>query len=149
MRTQAEGQKDIEDSLSIIDKSIDPKLFRFQTLIELLLSSQTKDSTTSQTISKLQSQGLTPERMVELPVEEIADTIYGVRFHNNKAKYIKNTSKILLEKYDGDIPNDFKKVIALPGIGPKMAYLFLQICYGKVEGIPVDTHVHRVANRLG
>mmetsp|Transcript_27900 Transcript_27900/g.27582 ORF Transcript_27900/g.27582 Transcript_27900/m.27582 type:complete len:172 (-) Transcript_27900:113-628(-) len=149
MREGIEAPVDIEGASTLADQTLEPRLVRYQTLIGLLLSSQTKDPVTAKTIAKLQSQGLTPERMAEISVEDLAEEIHGVSFHNNKAKYIKKTSQILLEKYDGDVPNDFKKVIALPGIGPKMAHLFLQICFDRTEGIAVDTHVHRISNRLG
>jgi endonuclease-3 len=57
-------------------------------------------------------------------------------------------AQILKDQYEGDPPEDYDNIIKLPGIGPKMAYLYLQCCCGKVEGIAVDTHVHRICNRL-
>ncbi|CAG9316267.1 unnamed protein product [Blepharisma stoltei] len=140
---------DIERVSKVIDTSLDPKIVRFHTIIGLILSARTNNVNTTKAITKLLSKGLTVEKIVETPAEEIANDIYGVSFHNNKAKYIKNAAKMILEKYDGDIPNDFKKVIALPGIGQKSANFFLQIRYGNINAMAIDAHGHRIANRLG
>ena len=93
--------------------------------------------------------GLSIESILNISEEDLAKDLYGVSFHNNKAKYLKKTAQIINDKYNGDIPGDYKIVSKFPGVGPKMTHLFLQICYDKVEGIAVDTHVHRVSNRLG
>lgn len=66
-----------------------------------------------------------------------------------KVEYIKRTSVILLDKYNGDIPRTIKELCELPGVGPKMAHICMQIAWGEVSGIGVDTHVHRISNRLG
>ncbi|XP_070424883.1 endonuclease III-like protein 1 isoform X2 [Equus przewalskii] len=66
----------------------------------------------------------------------------------NKVKYIKQTSAILQQRYDGDIPASVAELVALPGVGPKMAHLAMAVAWGTVSGIAVDTHVHRIANRL-
>lgn len=65
-----------------------------------------------------------------------------------KAKYIKKATEILVEKHGGKVPAVYKDLIALPGVGPKMAHLVLQEAFGKTEGVSVDTHVHRISNRL-
>ncbi|XP_054921748.1 endonuclease III-like protein 1 isoform X2 [Dermacentor andersoni] len=67
----------------------------------------------------------------------------------NKAKHLKQTAKVLLEKYDGDIPDSVEGLCSLPGVGPKMAYLAMSCGWGHTVGIGVDTHVHRISNRLG
>ncbi|XP_011375216.1 endonuclease III-like protein 1 isoform X6 [Pteropus vampyrus] len=66
----------------------------------------------------------------------------------NKVKYIKQTSAILQQRYGGDIPASVAELVALPGVGPKMAHLAMAVAWGTVSGIAVDTHVHRIANRL-
>ncbi|XP_065748920.1 endonuclease III-like protein 1 isoform X1 [Phocoena phocoena] len=66
----------------------------------------------------------------------------------NKVKYIKQTSAILQQRYDGDIPASLAELVALPGVGPKMAHLAMAVAWGTVSGIAVDTHVHRIVNRL-
>mmetsp|Transcript_8657 Transcript_8657/g.8640 ORF Transcript_8657/g.8640 Transcript_8657/m.8640 type:complete len:172 (+) Transcript_8657:88-603(+) len=149
MRENIQAPVDVDGAVATFDESIDPKLARFQSLVGILLSAQTKDATTARTVETLKANGLTPERMADIPLKDLCEEIRGIRFQNNKAKHIKELAQILLEKYDGDVPNDFKVVVSLPGVGPKMAHMFLQVSYGTVEGIAVDTHVHRVANRLG
>lgn len=149
MRRGVTAPVDIEGASCLPNGIGDEKDIRFQTLVSLMLSSQTKDPITAKTVRKLQANGLTLERMTEISVEDLAQEIHGVSFHNTKAKHIKKAVQIIIDKFEGDIPDDYKKVISLPGVGPKMAHLFMQICYGKVEGIAVDTHVHRIANRLG
>ncbi|XP_044768084.1 endonuclease III-like protein 1 isoform X2 [Neomonachus schauinslandi] len=67
----------------------------------------------------------------------------------SKVKYIKQTSAILQQRYGGDIPASVAELVALPGVGPKMAHLAMAVAWGAVSGIAVDTHVHRIANRLG
>jgi endonuclease-3 len=74
--------------------------------------------------------------------------ISKVGFHNKKAEYIKKTTEIIKNKHKGKVPEKFEDIIDLPGVGPKMAHLLLQIAFGRTEGISVDTHVHRISNRL-
>lgn len=74
--------------------------------------------------------------------------IIVIVFQQRKAKYLKQTSEICFKDYGGDIPKDLKGLIALPGVGPKMAYICMNAAWGEVNGIGVDTHVHRIANRL-
>lgn len=64
-------------------------------------------------------------------------------------EYLKKTSSILKEKYNNDIPDSAEKLCELPGVGPKMAHICMQVAWDKISGIGVDTHVHRIANRLG
>jgi len=71
-----------------------------------------------------------------------------VGFHRKKTIYLKNTAKILHDKYNGDIPSTLEEIEALPGVGPKMARLVMQIAWKKSVGIAVDVHVHRICNRL-
>lgn len=66
-----------------------------------------------------------------------------------KADYIKDATKICAEKYNGDIPPTVEELVKLPGVGPKMAHITMNVAWGQVTGIGVDTHVHRISNRLG
>jgi endonuclease-3 len=149
MRSKITAPVDIEGAHTIGQPSADPKLFRFQTLVGLMLSSQTKDPITAKKMHFLIEKGLSIEKIINTSQEDLAKDLHGVSFHNSKAKFLKKTAQILKDKYDGDIPGEYSIVSKLPGVGPKMTHLFLQICYDKVEGIAVDTHVHRLANRLG
>lgn len=80
--------------------------------------------------------------------KELNGWIAKVGFHNKKAIYIKNATKQIKEKHNGIVPSNLKDLCALPGVGLKMSHLLLQSAFGKTEGISVDTHVHRIANRL-
>ena len=96
----------------------------------------------------LKEYGLTPQHIHETSEERLDELIKSVGFHKKKAAYIKSTTKILIEDYDGDIPDTVEGLCALPGVGLKMAHLTLKIAWKKVLGIGVDVHVHRICNRL-
>lgn len=131
-----------------IDALPNTPLFRFQALVALMLSSQTKDQITYKAMQCLKQGNCTPEYINFLSDEELGKLIYPVSFWKRKVQYLKETSKILLQKYKGDIPTNIKELCNLPGVGPKMAYLCMQIAWNKSLGIGVDTHVHRISNRL-
>ena len=124
-------------------------VFRFQTLIALMLSSQTKDAVVGEAIRLLQREGPLDVRSIDDMEHDKLNTIIGkVGFHNNKTKYIKQTVRILLEQYDGDIPPTVQEMIKLPGVGPKMAYIVECVAWNVTSGIGVDTHMHRLFNNL-
>ncbi|CAL7937399.1 unnamed protein product [Xylocopa violacea] len=131
------------------DPKASAKVTRYQLLTALMLSSQTKDQVTHAAMQKLISYGCTPETIVGTPDDVLGKLIYPVGFWKTKVKYIKKTSQILIDKYDGDIPKTLKELQLLPGVGPKMAHICMQIAWDEVSGIGVDTHVHRICNRLG
>ena len=126
---------------------------RFQTLIALMLSSQTKDTTNAIAMRRLQTElpspGLTLENILNVDPVKLNDMIYVVGFHNNKTRYIKAAAPILRDEHAGDIPDTIEGLMALPGVGPKMAYLCLSAAWGRTEGIGVDVHVHRITNLWG
>lgn len=94
--------------------------------------------------------GLTVDSICNVKnMQDIDDCIKKVGFHNKKTKYLFETAKVLKKQYDGDIPNTIKGLCALPGIGPKMAYIAMQIVWNENVGIGVDVHVHRITNLLG
>ncbi|XP_009132788.1 endonuclease III homolog 1, chloroplastic isoform X10 [Brassica rapa] len=127
-----------------------PSERRFAVLLGSLLSSQTKDQVNNAAIHRLHQKGLlTPEAIDKADESTIKELIYPVGFYARKATYMKKIAKICLEKYNGDIPSSLDDLLALPGIGPKMAHLILHIAWNDVQGICVDTHVHRICNRLG
>jgi endonuclease-3 len=130
------------------DTNANRPTFKFQTLVSLLLSSQTKDPITFSVMDKLIKHGLTIDNIIQTRQEDIRDIIYGVSFHNNKSKYMKQLASVLKENFNSNPPENIKEILSLPGIGPKMAYIYLQYCCDKIEGIAVDTHVHRICNRL-
>ncbi|KAL9024498.1 MAG: hypothetical protein Q9196_006474 [Gyalolechia fulgens] len=138
---------------SLAEDTRSPRDKRFQTLIALMLSSQTKDTTTALAMNRLQTElphpGLTLENILSVPPTLLNELIQAVGFHNNKTKYIKATAVILQEKFHSDIPDTIDGLISLPGVGPKMAYLCMSTAWGRDEGIGVDVHVHRITNLWG
>ncbi|EDO15809.1 hypothetical protein Kpol_1040p22 [Vanderwaltozyma polyspora DSM 70294] len=131
-----------------------PINYRLQVLIGVMLSSQTKDeinaaamhNITEYCINELEiPEGITIDALLEIDQEILDELIHSVGFHSRKAKYLKETALILKEKHNSDIPTNIEGLLALPGVGPKMGYLTLQKAWGKIDGICVDVHVHRLA----
>ncbi|VDM73125.1 unnamed protein product [Strongylus vulgaris] len=103
----------------------------------------------SAAMMRLRRYGCTVDSMLAIPTSELEKLLCPVRFYKRKAVYIQKAAAILKEKYNGDVPDSFEDLCSLPGVGPKMAHLVLQVAYNKVDGIAVDVHVHRIVNRLG
>ncbi|KAG9655988.1 DNA glycosylase, partial [Aureobasidium melanogenum] len=125
---------------------------RLQTLIALMLSSQTKDTVTAVAMKTLQENlegGFNLAALLTVEPARLNELIAKVGFHNNKTKYIKATAEILRDKFNGDIPDTIEGLVSLPGVGPKMAYLTMSAAWGRDEGIGVDVHVHRITNLWG
>ncbi|ADY73064.1 DNA-(apurinic or apyrimidinic site) lyase [Desulfurobacterium thermolithotrophum DSM 11699] len=120
----------------------------FKILIATVLSLRTKDEITAKAANKLFQVADNPYDMLKLKEEEIASLIYPVGFYRRKAKNIKEICKVLIEKYNGKVPDEIDELLKLPGVGRKTANLVVTLGYGK-PGICVDTHVHRISNRLG
>jgi endonuclease-3 len=121
----------------------------YQALISLMLSSQTKDTVNAATMVKLRAHGLTMANILATPDAKLDELIHAVGFHNNKVRFIKRTTALLVEEHAGVVPDAMETLLALPGVGPKMALILLNVVFGKCEGISVDTHVHRISNQLG
>ena len=117
----------------------------FKILIGTMLSARTKDETTIKAMNKLFEKAETPKQMLKLKQNEIEKLIYGVGFYKNKAKYCIEISKLLLNK---KVPNSSEELQKFPGIGVKTANIVIQRIYG-TELIGVDTHVHKIFNRIG
>jgi endonuclease III len=149
MRSQTEAPVDVVGCEMLGDQAAEPHVFRFQTLVALMLSSQTKDETTAAAMQRLREYGLTVEQVCASSEARIKELIYGVGFHNRKASYIKRTADILVEHHGGDIPRTLKGLLALPGVGPKMGHLCMQCAWKETVGIGVDVHVHRICGLLG
>lgn len=130
--------------------SLPPKERRFAVLVSSLLSSQTKDNVTHGAIQRLLDNNLLKAETIEKADEStIKSLIYPVGFYTRKATNMKKIAKICLLNYNGDIPDTLEALLSLPGIGPKMAHLVMNVAWNNVQGICVDTHVHRICNRLG
>lgn len=135
-----------------VDPTLDPKTFRFQLLVLLMLSSQTKDEVTHAAVATMHQhfpRGLCLESILEALEAEIDTLIGKVGFHRRKANYLKRSAEILRSEYNGDIPKLIEEIVKLPGVGPKMGYLLLQAGWDISSGIGVDVHLHRIANLLG
>eukprot|EP00866_Antonospora_locustae_P001721 jgi/Antlo1/1721/1872 len=133
---------------SVVSKCCTEK-YKFSILVSLLLSSQTKDEVTWAAVQNLDAKilgGLTIEGICNQSIEFINSCISKVGFHNKKSHFLKQIACILIEK---GLPESLDDLIKLPGIGYKMAILYLYHACRKIEGISVDTHVHRIANRIG
>lgn len=132
-----------------------PKEQRYESLVSLMLSSQTKDEVTSSAVGRLQEHGLTVASIIDIETETLEKLIFPVGFYRRKAVYLKETAVMLRDQYDSDIPRTIKEMVKLKGVGPKMAHLLYNIAWASREdnvapsGIGVDVHVHRISNRLG
>lgn len=120
----------------------------FRVLIATILSLRTKDTLTAVVAPRLFAVADTPEAMLALGEERIAELIYPVGFYRTKARSIIQICRILIERYAGAVPADLDALLALPGVGRKTANLVLTAGFG-LPGICVDTHVHRICNRWG
>ncbi|KAK1162779.1 endonuclease III-like protein 1 isoform X1 [Acipenser oxyrinchus oxyrinchus] len=148
MRKSKDAPVDQMGAGKCFDPRAAPQVIRYQVLISLMLSSQTKDEVTAAAMKKLQAHGLSVENIVQTEDKTLGELIYPVGFWKSKVKYMKQCSEILQQQYNGDIPDNVTDLVKLPGIGPKMAHLTMAIAWNTVSGIGVDTHVHRIANRL-
>jgi endonuclease-3 len=120
----------------------------YKVLISTVISLRTKDDVTRAASLKLFSVADTPEKMVKLKPDRIEKLIYPAGFYKTKAINIIDISKILLEEYDGKVPDEIDELLKLKGVGRKTANLVVTLGYGKL-GVCVDTHVHRISNRFG
>jgi endonuclease-3 len=121
----------------------------FEVLVATMLSAQTRDPVTAAASERLFRVAPTPESLAKLSEKRIARLIYPVSFYRNKARHVKATSRLIVERYGGRVPGNMAELLALPGVGRKTANLVLILSFRSLENICVDTHVHRISNRLG
>jgi endonuclease-3 len=120
----------------------------FLILISCLISLRTKDEVTGEASARLFRLARTPRAMMNLPAARIAGVIYPAGFYRTKARTIKALCRTLIREHGGKVPDDLETLLTLKGVGRKTANLVITVGYGK-PGICVDTHVHRISNRLG
>jgi endonuclease-3 len=120
----------------------------FTTLISCILSLRTQDKTTNAASERLFAIAGTPQKMLATPVDVIQKAIYPVSFYRVKARTIHKISEQLLGRFGGDVPDSLEELLELPGVGRKTANIVVTLGFRKA-GIAVDTHVHRISNRLG
>jgi endonuclease-3 len=120
----------------------------FLVLIGCLLSLRTKDETTDKAMERLMERALTPQQLLTVSTDELEKIIYPVGFYRNKARLIKEVALTVIEKYGNKVPDGIDELLTIKGIGRKTANIVITEGFGKA-GIAVDTHVHRISNRLG
>ena len=121
----------------------------FQILIATILSARTQDATTHAASTRLFTRARTPHSMAKLPVAQIERLIYPVSFYRNKARHVKACCERLVARFGGRVPSTLEELVTLPGVGRKTANLVLILAFKSLQNICVDTHVHRISNRLG
>lgn len=121
----------------------------FQLLISVILSAQTTDEQVNKATPGLFKKYPTPEKLAKAPLDKIEKEIQTIGLYKTKAKNIKKCSQQILEDFDGKIPKTISEIITLAGAGRKTANVVLTHGYGIIEGICVDTHVGRLAQRIG
>lgn len=146
------GCERLPDTINAETLSANPVAYRFQLLIALMLSAQTKDETNFQAMQNLlkfaADRGypcLSLETLLEALEAEIDQCICKVGFHRRKAMYIKKSCELLRSNFGGDVPKTIEEIVTLPGVGPKMGHLLLQNGWKVNSGIGVDVHIHRLA----
>ena len=120
----------------------------FSILIGTILSARTRDENTTRVMKNLLSHYKSPKALSSAKVKEVEKIIKPIGFYHVKAKRIIKVASIINSQYGGNVPDDFEKLIELPGVGRKTANCVLVYAFDK-PAIPVDTHVHRISNRLG
>ena len=121
----------------------------FDVLISTMLSAQTRDPVTAAASKRLFRVARTPRAMAKLTPKQIERLIYPVSFYRHKAKHVKDTCRLLVERFNGRVPATMDELLTLPGVGRKTANLVLILSFKSLKNICVDTHVHRISNRLG
>ncbi len=141
--------------IAVLEKSYTPpKSFLthqspFQLLVATVLSAQCTDVRVNIITQSLFKKYRMPEDFARAPLRQIAADIRTCSYFNTKARYLQELSRMIIRKFHGRVPDTMEELMQLPGVGRKTASIILFVAYGKREGIAVDTHVFRVARRLG
>lgn len=120
----------------------------FKVLISTILSQRTKDANTHKASEAIFSEYETPKELAEAPIEHVKELIQPAGFYNVKSERIKEVARIIHEEYDDRVPEDLETLLDMPGVGRKTGNCVLVYGFGE-PAVPVDTHVHRISNRLG
>ncbi len=151
MKTRKERAAYIAQKLDVLYPSIPIPLDHtdaYTLLIAVLLSAQCTDLRVNLVTPGLFAKADNPQKMAKLSVDEIKESIATCGLANSKAKNIKKLSEMLMEKYDGEVPRTFEQLEELPGVGHKTASVVMIHAF-KIPAFPVDTHIHRLAQRWG
>ncbi|MGN0782417.1 MAG: endonuclease III [Christensenellales bacterium] len=120
----------------------------FELLVAVILSAQCTDKRVNQVTPELFAVADTPQKMAALPDEKLEKLIFSCGFYKNKARFLKEMSRDLIERFGGQVPDNLEQLRSLSGVGRKTANVVYAVAFGG-QAIAVDTHVFRVANRLG
>lgn len=142
------GLQSIEAPLSFAEAVHETYKSPFFTLVSIVLSARTKDSLTNTRMPGLWQEASTPEKMMAIPIDRLAQLLRPINFYTTKAKHLKELSSILIEKYQGNVPSEMEQLLELPGVGRKTANLVQSVVFD-IPAICVDTHVHRIMNHIG
>ncbi len=137
-----------ESDVPVLTRIASEERSPFLVLIGCLLSLRTKDETTEKAMERLMKRARTPDELLSIPTEELEKIIYPVGFYRNKSRLIKEVSQTIIVKYGRKVPDTIEELTTIRGIGRKTANIVVTEGFGKA-GIAVDTHVHRISNRLG
>lgn len=121
----------------------------FELLIAVMLSAQCTDDRVNKTTPSIFAKYNTPEDFAKMDLSLLENLIHPCGFYKNKAKNIKATSKILVEKYNSKVPQTMEELISLPGVGRKTANVVMLEAFNNPQGVAVDTHCKRISNRIG
>ncbi len=149
------NKKDVEKIIQILKETYpDAKCSLdftspFEMMVSVMLSAQCTDERVNKTTPDLFNKYNTPEKMAQISQSELEKIIHPCGFYKNKAKNIIAASKMLIEKYNGIVPNSIEELIKLPGVGRKSANVIMLEAFNDPSGIAVDTHAKRISNRLG
>ena len=120
----------------------------YKVLVRTILSQRTKDENTDQATNNLFEKYPDIHAVVDAPIDDVKELIRPAGFYNVKAARIQEVSRILIDQYGGEVPDTVEEMIKLPGVGRKTANCVMVFAF-ELPAIPVDTHVHRISNRLG
>jgi endonuclease III len=121
----------------------------FEVLVATMLSAQTRDAVTAAASTRLFRLARSPRAIARLTEKRIEKLIYPVSFYRHKATHLRETCRILVDRFGGRVPGTMEELLMLPGVGRKTANLVLILAFKSLRNICVDTHVHRISNRLG
>lgn len=121
----------------------------FQMVVAVMLSAQCTDERVNKTTPLLFEKYGTPEAICKMELSELEKIIHPCGFYKNKAKNIKATAEIIVNEYNGIVPNTMDELIKLPGVGRKSANVIMLEAFNSPQGIAVDTHAKRISNKLG
>ena len=149
MRKDRNAPVDLMGAQVCPDPSETKEVQEYQLLVAQILSVQTTDVVVNRAMERLKKHGLTIENISQTDEEELVKLINDINYKNNKVKYIKKSTNMLIQRYKGKVPDTLEELIKLPGIGKETGIGYLNLAHRQNIGINVDVHVHRISNRVG